>query len=498
MLKKLVSQTAVYGLSSIFARLINYLLVPLHTHTLDSASDYGTIAYYYAFAALLNVLYTHGMETAFFRFSAKKKKDSKKIYNAALTSVLLVSLLLSGTIILFSREISVAIGYPSQVFYVRWFAYILAIDAVLAIPFARLRQENKAFFFAFVRIFMVLANVGLNFFFFSFCKQIYEGHFLPEFLPFVLRVYNPDLGAGYAFLSNFWANALAIPLLAKFFFRWRPVFSLAVLKPLWRYAYPLIFSGIAAAVNEVMDKILLKLWIPPNFYPHQSNMDAVGIYAACYKLSIFITLAVQAYRYAAEPFFFAKAQEKNPPKAYAKVMKYFVIVCALMMVGVTANLKWLADLFLGKAGYTEGLGIVPILLLANVFLGVYYNLATWFKVTDRTRFGAYIGIGGAVVTLLTNYWLIPHLGYFGAAWATLICYFSMSVACYAIGRKYYPIPYNLPEISAYLTVAALVSTLLYRFTPGSSLIEALPGNLLVALLCIFIFLKERKNLRADM
>ena len=495
MLKKLASQTAVYGLSSILARLVNYLLVPLHTHTLDSASDYGTIAYYYSFAALLNVIYTHGMETAFFRFASKKEANQKEVYNTALTSVFVVSLLVSGLILFFSEDIAASIGFPKQAFYVRWFAYIMGIDALLAIPFAKLRQENKAFLFATVRLLMVFANVGLNLFFLSLCKNIYEGAYLTNYQNLVSKIYDPTLGPGYAFYCNLISNALAIPLLAKYFLKWRPTFNLASIKPLWVYGYPLIFSGIAFAINEVMDKILLRAWLPEGFYQNYDTMGAVGVYSGCYKLSIFITIAVQAYRYAAEPFFFAKANEKDSPQTYAVIMKYFVIICCLMMIAVMANLDWLSLLFLGKPEYREGLGIVPILLLANVFLGIYYNLAVWFKVTDQTHFGAYIGIGGALITLSLNFLLIPVLGYFGSAWATLACYGSMALACFLLGKQYFPIPYTALYNLGYLFTTVIISFGLYLLDFNSWVIDALVGNFFLFLIIIGIFIKEKKSLK---
>lgn len=495
MLKKLASQTAVYGLSSILARLVNYLLVPLHTYMLDSASDYGTIAYYYSFAALLNVVYTHGMETAFFRFASKKGANQKEIYNGALTSIFTVSLLVSGSILFFSDDIATFIGFPEQAFFVRWFAYIMAIDAILAIPFARLRQEDKAVLFASVRIIMVVANVTLNVFFLYLCKSIYEEKFLVDFKGLVTQIYDPNLGAGYAFYCNLLANALAIPLLYKYFLTWRPTFNLSILKPLWLYGYPLIFSGIAFAINEVLDKILLKVWLPVGFYENQDAMGAVGIYSGCYKLSIFITIAVQAYKYAAEPFFFAKAEDKDSPQAYAIIMKYFIIICCIMMLGVVANIEWLSSLFLGKPEYKDGLGVVPILLLANIFLGIYYNLAVWFKITDRTHFGAYIGAMGAFITLVLNYALIPVIGYFGSAWATLACYSSMALVCYLLGKKYFPIPYHTLNNLIVLSITAIVAFGLYSLNFGEWYINTFIGNVVFIVVLLLIYLKEKNTFK---
>ncbi len=495
MLKKLASQTAVYGLSSILARLVNYLLVPLHTYAFETTADYGILAYFYAIVAFLNVVYTHGMETAYFRFASKEDADPEKVYQSALTSVMFVSVCFSGSMYAFSDSIAAMLGFVGQSHFIRWFALILAIDAFLAIPFARLRQENKAYLFAGVRLLMVFANVGLNFFFLYICKNIYEGNFWVDWQGWVNQFYDPTLGPGYAFLCNLIANALAIPVLIRYFLKWRPRIDVQSLLPLWKYGYPLIFSGVAFAMNEALDRIVLPLWLPDGYYPGKTGFDASGIYSACYRLSIFITIAVQGYRYAAEPFFFAKAKEKDSPQAYAQVMRYFVIACCAMMIAVVANLDWIAQLFLRQPAYREGLSVVPVLLLANVLLGIYYNLAVWFKITDRTYMGAFIGLGGATVTVTGNYFLIPLLGYHGSAVTTLLCYGSMAIVCYLIGQKYYPVPYTLARNTLYLLGSIVLSILLFQLETSWWWLDTLLGNLSVVLALSIIYRQEKYNLK---
>jgi len=449
--KKLVGQTAAYGLSSIVGRALNYLLVPIYTDVFLPEA-YGVVSYLYAFVAFFNILYTYGMETAFFRFAHKPGADKPRLYKQVLSLVLCSSILFSGILILASGNIAAYIGYPEQQAYIVWLALVLAIDAVVAIPFAWLRLQNKALKFASIKLANILLTVGANLFFLVLCRQIYQGAYLQELRPLVNQIYNPELGIGYIFLINLVANALLIPMLWKEFRLFRFELHLEQLRPMLMYAYPLLFMGLAGMVNEVIDRILLEEWLPESFYPDMSNMAAVGVYSACYKLSIFMTLAIQAFRYAAEPFFFAQAGEKNSPQSFALVMKWFVIACAFIFLFVSANLEDFA-LLLRNPAYRQGIMVVPVLLLANLFLGMYYNLSVWFKLTDKTYFGTYISFGGAALTILLNLLLIPLWGYMGAAVATFICYFSMALGSYLLGNRHYPVPYPTKTIAAYILLA---------------------------------------------
>ncbi|RZK31000.1 MAG: polysaccharide biosynthesis protein, partial [Hymenobacter sp.] len=270
-------------------------------------------------------------------------------------------------------------------------------------------------------------------------------------------VYNPGLGVGYVFLANLAASALTLLLLGRelldFRFRWP---HLGFLRPLLAYALPLMLMGLAGMVNETLDRILLPAWLPEGFYPGQSRLAAVGVYGACYKLSIFMSLIIQAFRYAAEPFFFAQSTEKNSPATFALVLKWFTLCCAFIFVGISLNLSWIGPLFLRRPEYLAGLSVVPILLLANLFLGVYYNLSVWFKLTDKTYFGTYIGAAGAVLTIALNFVLIPVMGYLGSAWATLACYFMMAALCWWLGERHFPVPYPVGRLLLWLLGAVLL------------------------------------------
>ncbi|PTX14598.1 O-antigen/teichoic acid export membrane protein [Pontibacter mucosus] len=450
--KKLVGQTAAYGLSSIVGRALNYLLVPVYTSVFLPA-EYGVVSYLYAFVGFFNILYTYGMETAFFRFANKPDADQKKLYRQVFSLIISSSAVFTAILILASGAIADYKGYtPQEQNYIIWLALILAIDAIVAIPFAWLRLQNKAVKFASIKLANILITVGANLFFLVICRNIYEGQYLQGLQPLVSQVYDPDFGIGYIFLINLVANALLIPMLWREFSIFRFELNKKLLHPMLVYAYPLLFMGMAGMVNEVIDRILLEEWLPEGFYPQHSNEAVVGIYSACYKLSIFMTLAIQAFRYAAEPFFFSQAQDKNSPQTFALIMKWFVIACAFIFLFISANLEDFA-LFLRSAAYREGIMVVPVLLLANLFLGVYYNLSVWFKLTDKTKYGTYISFGGAAVTILFNLLLIPVLGYMGSAIATLICYASMAAVSYVLGQRHYPIPYPTKTIMAYVLLA---------------------------------------------
>ncbi|GGK75286.1 lipopolysaccharide biosynthesis protein [Rufibacter glacialis] len=459
--KKLVGQTAAYGLSSIVGRALNYLLVPLYT-TVFEREEYGVVTYLYAIVAFLNIVYTYGMETAFFRFANKPGVDRRELYHKVQTLILVSSLLLTVLILLNAASIAAALDYPGKEKYIIWLAITMAVDALSAIPFARLRLENQAIRFAVIRLVNIFLVIGGNLFFLVFCQQVYEGKYLAELRPLIEAIYDPTLGVGYIFLVNMVANLLFIPMLWREFSDFRFKLDLGQMKPMLGYAFPILVMGLAGATNEMLSRVMLEHWLPEGFYPGVTNKQAVGVFGATYKLAIMMSLMIQAFRYSAEPFFFAQAQDKNSPATFAVVMRWFVIVCALAYLGISANLD-IFQYFLGQEEYRTGLEIVPVLLLAYLFNGVYYNLTVWFKLTDKTHYGTYITIFGAIVTVVANYLLIPVLGYMGSAIAAFLCYFSMAVVCYAIGQKYFPVPYPIKAIFGYLLLASGLIWLAYAW-----------------------------------
>ena len=450
--KKLASQTAVYGVSSIVGRVLTYLLTPIFTAAF-AAAEFGIVTGLYAYVSFLNVLFTYGMETTFFRFANRPGTDRKELYGRVLSLLLVSTAVLTVGLMLLARPLLELLAIPpGHEQYAVWVALILGLDALTAIPFARLRLENKARKFAGIKLAGIVANVVLNLFFIVLCPAVVGGKLL-ALQPLVARVYDPTVGVGYVFLSNLFASGLTLLLLWRELLDFRFRLNLAVLKPLLGYAFPLMLMGLAGMVNETLDRILLPKWLPKDFYPDQSSLTAVGIYGACYKLSIFMSLVIQAFRYAAEPFFFAQSTEKNSPATFAMILKWFTLCCAVIFVGISLNVEDFGRLFLRRPEYLQGLVVVPVLLLANLFLGVYYNLSVWFKLTDKTYYGTYIGAGGAVLTIVLNFLLIPVLGYMGSAIATLVCYFSMAVLCWRLGERHFPVPYPALRLGLWLLLA---------------------------------------------
>jgi O-antigen/teichoic acid export membrane protein len=449
-LKKLAGQTAVYGLSSILGRLLNYLLVPLYTE-LFAPSEYGVVTDMYAYVGFLFVLLTYGMETAFFRYAETNKHGREKTFSSVITALALTSSIFIVFMIFFADPVADWLMYPEHPEYVVWFALIIGLDAFTALPFAKLRSENKAVKFAVFKFINIGLNIGFNLFFLLLCPYLLKqnpGSFVSEF-------YNPSIGIGYIFISNLIASVAVLVLFIPDFLRLNYSFSGKLLKQMLLYGSPLLFAGLAGMVNEVIDRILLKyLTVVPEGIENSKDyiLAQIGIYGANYKLSILMMLFIQAFRYAAEPFFFAQKTEKNAKDTYAKVMKYFVIFGLFIFLGIMLYID-IAKYFINSR-YWEGLKIVPILLAANLFLGIVYNLSVWYKLTDRTRYGAIIAGGGAVITLTLNIILIPEMGYMGSAWATFACYFAMMSGSYLLSRKHYRITYDLKTIGLYTATAA--------------------------------------------
>lgn len=440
-IKKLAQQTATYGFSTILGRLLNYSLVPLHLRIFQP-QEYGVVSDIYAYVAFMGVLLTYGMETAYFRFS-RTEGDAEKVYSTTYLSHLISSVGFLTLFLVFAQPIAGFLKYPAHVEYVIWFAFIVVFDALTAIPLARLRKENRPGRFVFIRLSNISINVVFNLLFLLlFPYLVQQGITIP--------LYNPAIGVGYVFIANLIASAftlvLLLPQLKKVHFN----FDKALWKKMINYAWPILLMGFAGMVNEVFDRILLKYLLPTTDVGKQY---LVGIYGACYKISIFMTLFVQMFRFAAEPFFFAQAEDKNSHKVYADVMKYFVLAGGLIFLGVMLYMDLIKYLLIGNPVYYPGLVIVPWLLLGNLFLGMYFNYSFWFKLTDKTTAGATIAILGAAVTLLLNWLLIPFMGYLGSAIATTICYAFMMLLCYFWGRKRFPVPYNHGRILLYLSMA---------------------------------------------
>jgi O-antigen/teichoic acid export membrane protein len=484
-LKKLASQTAIYGLSSVVGRLLNYLLVPLYTRYFIP-EEYGVVTELYAYVAFLVIVLTYGLETAFFRFS-QKENNNRIVYSTSLISLIFTSLLFICFMFSFSENISALIGYSTNQEYVKWFALIIGLDAISSISFAKLRALNKATRFALIRLVNIFINIGLNLFFIIYCPYVIENDL--QSLNFVNSVYSQSVGVGYIFIANLIASVVTIFMLLPEMINSVWIFDKKLWKKMMIYASPLLLAGLAGMTNETIDRILLKYLLPENI----NSAREIGLYGAFYKLSVIMILFIQTFRFAAEPFFFSQERQVNAKKIYADVMKFFVIVLAFIFLLVTTFYNFFIN-FLGSDYHDErGFLVVSILLLANFFLGIYYNLSIWYKLTEKTIYGAGLAVFGATITVILNFILIPYIGFVGSAVATLICYFSMMIVSFILARKHYPIPYNFSRILLYFSLMISIFIILYC-TSFTLLIDVL--FILVYLLIVYVLEKPKNTIKS--
>jgi len=441
-IKKLLGQTAVYGLSSIIGRLLNYLLVPLYTHAeygFKDPADYGVVSELYAWVAFLIVFLTFGMETAFFRF-LQDKEDKDKVFLNGFLTVIGVNILFFGCLLFFNQNIADLLLFSDHNEYIILLGAIVCVDAITALPMAKLRAEEKAFQFAGIQFASIGVNILLN----------------VLLMVFVFDPNLPEEGVLFILFANLIASLVKPVLLYRHFLNLKLNFDFELAKEMLIYAFPLVIAGFAGIVNETLDRILLKHMLYDGATEASLRLAEakVGIYSACYKLAMLVTILLQAYRYAAEPFFFAQMKNEEKNKVYSKIMNFFVATVCLVFLIVSLNID-IFKLFIRSEAYYVGLPVVPILLLANVFLGIYYNQSIWYKLSGQTKFGAYIAIAGALITVLINVIFIPTYDYMASAWATLIVYAFQMIVSYWLGQKYYPIKYNIRKFGLYLGTALL-------------------------------------------
>ena len=442
-IKKLAGQTAYYGISSILGRVLNFALVPLYTRVFLE-SEYGVVINLYSYVAFLNIIYTYGLETSFFRFSTKQKSIDAYHYTAS--AILLTSTLLSALIFLTAPSLVGLTEAGENYEYIQYLAIIVFIDAIVAIPFAKLRLDERPIKFAIIRLTVIGVTIGLNMLFLVVFPDIMAGEYLTGLQSIISPIYDPEIGVGYIFISNLIANALYLPLLYKEFLQIRIRFKWSAFKPILAYAFPIFLMGLAAMFNDQGYAILFS-------YVLDNAKEQIGIYGSAFKLSMLIMLGVQAFRYAGEPFFFSHAENKQAPSLFARVMHYFIVFNIVLMVGIAVNLELIADVFLGRPGYKEALFVLPILLVAKLMYGVYVNLSVWFKIKDKTIFGTYFASIGAVITVLGHFLLVSQIGYVGSAITALLCYTVMCLICYVKGREYFKVPYKFGKPLLYLIMA---------------------------------------------
>ena len=486
-LKKLAGQTAIYGLGTILPRLLNYLLTPFLTYGFSTA-EFGINSELYAYISFLNVIFTYGMETTFFNFHSRLE-NKQEVYNTAFLSLLLSSIVMGLLLFAFSGTIAEGLSTPNAIYrnqFISWCVLIIVTDAMMAIPFAKLRADNKALTFSLLKLGNVILSFGLTIFFLKVCKEASEA----GDDSFYDLLYDPSIGIGYAFLANLIANIFTLLLLSKQFLSLQFSLNKELLKDMLHYTWPLVILGLAGMINETLDRIILKKLLVDKV----EAQNAQGIYGACYKIAILMTIFVQAFRFAAEPFFFGRAKEKNSKQTYALVMKYFVIFCLLLFLGTVLNLEWI-QYFIGE-NFRSGLKVVPILLLANLCLGVVYNLSIWYKLGNLTRFGAIIAVSGAVITLAVNWIFVPTYSYMASAWATLAAYAGMMVLSYILGQKHFPIKYNVRAIMVYTLLALVLYGISFTYANTESLsLKLILNNLLIVLFVWIVYKLEFNNLK---
>lgn len=477
-MKSLAKETVIYGLSSIIGKFFNWLLVPLYTYVLKQQSDYGIITNLYAWTALFLVILTYGMETGFFRFANREDKDSGQVYTTAMTSIGFTSLLFAVLCCVFCQPIANLLNYPTHSEFIALLSVVVAMDAFASIPFAYLRFKKRPMQFAGLKLLFVVLNIIFNIFFLVICPLIQEWSIISCW-------YNPDYALGYVFVSNIMATGIQTLCLLPAILAEKYSFSWSLLREMLRYSLPLLILGIAGIMNQTLDRILF-----PYLYTGADAETQLGIYGACFKVAMVMMMFTQAFRYAYEPFVFAKHKDKQSVEAYADAMKYYIIFSLLILIGMVVYLDILK--FIVKESYWVGLKVVPVVLWTYVFQGVYFNLSFWYKLTDKTQYGAYFSILGCIITFVLQVIFVPRIGYMASAGSSTVCYFVIMLLSYFVGRKYLVIPYDMKRIGLYTGLTLLLLGVYYavRFVSGRMLISMIVGT---ALIIIYLVVVTRKD-----
>ncbi|HZF64637.1 MAG TPA: polysaccharide biosynthesis C-terminal domain-containing protein [Chitinophagaceae bacterium] len=455
-IKKLASETAVYGLSTVIGRFLNVFLTFWLTYEFG-AEKFAVFTLAYAYVAFLNVIFTYGMETSYFRF-AQNESFKNHVFHTAVLSIFFTTLIFSGAMMLYAPQIAAIWKVPEHPEYVTWFAWIIGFDTLSTIPFARLRQQGKPVKYALIKLANILLYVGAAYFFIDVCPALLK----KDDNSFIRIIYNPAVDIGYTFIANLIASAATLLLLGKELAGLRLRFNFGLWKEMMAYSWPLLIVGLGGMINEVLNRIILDYRLP---YSAEVNKTQVGILNANWKVAALVNIFIQVFRMGAEPFFFNEAGKKDAKKTYARVMKLFVIISCVvfLVVSLFADTIWGRYLVGVKnhPEYAAGIGTIPVVALAYVFLGIYYNLTVWYKLTNKTIYGAYITLSGAVITIVFNYVSIPYLGYWGSVWTTLLCYGFMMVVSYKQGQKHYHIPYPWKKLLAYICISISMYLLYY-------------------------------------
>ncbi|MEI6865288.1 polysaccharide biosynthesis C-terminal domain-containing protein [Flavicella sp.] len=475
--KRFFKDTIIYGVAAVLPKAINVLLVRLHTSTL-SPSEYSVNTSFYVWAAYFNIVLTYGMETAFFRFF-NSEKEKGKVISTAFISILTTSLFALFTLLTFKDSISTALGFSNPLYF-SLLVWISILDTLIVIPFAYLRVSGLSKKYTLFRLLNIAVYTLFNLFFLWYLPRK-----TTNTAAFFNDIYDPSFKEGYIFTANLIASAVTFICTIPIIFKFKISFDKNILKKMFRYSWPILFAGIAYTTNENLDKLILEDWL---------GKETMGAYAGAYKIGVIMSLFIMAFRLGAEPFFFNQANKKNAPTTYAIILKWFTIIGAVFVVFIVGYIDIIASIFLGDKAYYKALSIVPIILIANLFLGIYNNLSIWYKLTDKTKYGMYISTLGACITISMLYILIPKIGFMGAAWATVAAYGTMLLVSYFLGKKHYPVPYDVKRIGGYLLVCIGLSTLSFLYFKGDILIN----TILILLFLFLIYILEQKELRKSL
>ena len=482
-MKSLAKDTAIYGLSSIVGRFLNWCFVFLYINVLKTTAEYGIVTNLYAYMALLLIILTYGLETGFFRFANDETyKDPTKVYTTGLISLACTSSLFFILILIFLQPISRWLGYPEHTDYIWMMALIIAIDAFTALPFAYLRYQKRPIRFATVKLLSIFINIFFNLFFILLCPWLYQHH--PAAVSWF---FEPTFMVGYILVSNIISSSIILVILLPEIFGVRYRFDTKIWKQMLGYSFPLLILGVAGIMNQTFDKMLYPILAANRPDP----MSELGIYGAVYKISIVMLMFTQAFRFAYEPFIFAKNKEKNTDdnkQAYADAMKYFIIFGLLIFLGVMFYID-LVQFFM-PAQYYVGIDVVPIVMMGQLFFGIFFNLSLWYKLTDKTQWGAWFSLFGFIITIIINVVFVPQYGYMACAWAAFVCYLCMMLASYFIGQHNYPINYDLKSIALYTALAGILYLINNTITIDNLILRLLFRTILLAIFIICFILRD--------
>jgi len=478
-MKNLAKDTAIYGLSSILGRFLNWCLVPFYSYVLTNSAEYGIVTELYAWTALLLVILTYGMETGFFRFANKAGANPEQVYSTALTSLAGSTVIFILSCLIFLPQISNILGYANHQDFIWMMAVIVAIDSFRAIPFAWLRYKKRPILFASLNVLMIFTNIFFNLFFLLLCPKIQA--WKPGLIDWF---YNPNYGVGYVFVSNLISSIVGVLTVVPTFIHIKWNFDAKLLKKMLFYSLPLLVLGITGVMNQSFDKMMFTHLFADKDY----GQTQLGIYGACYKIGVVMMMFTQAFRYAYEPFVFSKQKSKDSNKAYSDAMKYFFIFAVIIFLSIVYYLDILK--YLVSPEYRSGLIVVPVVLVCFIFQGIYFNLSFWYKLSDQTKWGAYISLIGCCMTVFGNIIFIPKFGYMGAAWVSCTSFFVMMFISWLLGQKYYPIHYDMKSIAKYTIIGALLYVIGMKIPIHSTVLRLTFRTILLIFFTIYVIKKD--------